>query len=131
MTTENTNVQAPTAQDEEQFLSADAILSSSDLDWITIPVKEWGGSLCAVAMSGEEAIRFYRDLKDPDKKDEAVIRLFTLSIVNNPTDRKRIFNEAKIEALKKKKFGVFLRIQDRLLEFNGMKAGSEKTAKND
>jgi hypothetical protein len=117
--------------EEEQFLTADAILSASDIDVLKVKVPEWGGTICFVALTAQESIDFYKDFNDPEKKDEAVVRLFAASAVNNPTERKRIFTEAKIEQLKKKKFGVFLRLQKRLLAFNGMGKDSEATAKND
>lgn len=117
-------------EQEQKYLSADEILAASDIDFLEIPIAEWKGTLLCKAMTGEEAIQFYQDFKDPEKKDAAVIRLVTLSAVNNRTDQKRIFTEAKVEALKKKKFGIFLRIQNKLLAFNGMKPESADAAKN-
>lgn len=118
-------------QTEEQFLTADAILAASDIDTLTVNVKEWGGNVCFVALSGEAAIQFYKDFNDPEKKDDAVIRLFAVSVVNNPIERKRVFTEAQVEKLKKKKFGIFLRLQKKVLAFNGMGKDAEVTAKND
>jgi hypothetical protein len=116
---------------DETYLGADEILAASDIDTMTIEVPEWKGRVCFLAMDGDEAIKFNQNFKDPEKKDEAIIRLFVLSAVNNPTDRQRIFTEASVRALRKKKFAVFLRVQKRLLEFNGFTDEAAKTAKND
>lgn len=122
---------------EEKFLGADEILAASDIDTLTLQVKEWAtsrvpsGSICFLAMDGDEAIKFNQNFKDPEKKDDTIIRLFVLSAINNPTDRQRIFTEANVRALRKKKFAVFMRVQKRLLEFNGFTDEAAKTAKND
>lgn len=116
---------------DKKFLSADDILSANDIDTLEVEVPEWGGTLCFLAMNGDEAIQFNQNFKNPSTKDDALIRLFVLSAVNNPIERKRIFTEAKVTALRKKKFGVFLRLQDKLLAFNGFGEAAKAAAKND
>lgn len=100
----------------EQFLTADDILTSEDLEAKIVYIPEWKGSVRFRAMSAFEAIKFQEGVRGPQRR-EAWVKIFALCAVDK--DGERLFSDAKMEALRKKSAPVYLRLQKMLMDLNG------------
>lgn len=113
---------------EKKFLTKQEILAKNDVSFIEMDVPQWGGVIQFRSLTGDEAIEFGQRLENLDTKQEAIIDLFTVSVVDENGDR--IFDAGDIRQLRKKSWAVFLKAQTKLLEFNGYNEVAKKTAKN-
>src|SRR5206468_2572726 len=100
----------------KKYLTAAEILAKNDVSFIEMDVPQWGGTIRFRSLTGDEAIEFGELLRDEATKENGIIRLFTISVVDDQGDR--IFTEGDIRKLRKKSWAVFLKAQTRLLEFN-------------
>ena len=112
------------------LLSADDILGSTDLIYKDVPVPEWtpGWSPDVGAefkprkirmrvMNGDEALEFAEAQADEVLSKTTLIRLVCTSAIDHNGDR--LFTEEDMEALMKKSFVVYKRLQDVALVLNG------------
>lgn len=114
-------------EEKKKLLTAEQILAADDISFIEMDIPQWGGTVRFRALSAAEAIKF----GNPDEGDEvakqtSIIRIFALSAVDE--DGNRLFTEAEIRLLMKKNWAVFTRVQDRLMDFNGMRNSARALA---
>lgn len=114
---------------EDQTLTAEDILGSDDLTILQLEVPEWKkngkpGVLHLRVMSADETIKFQDAMKSPAHKSNAWVKI--LAICACDPNGARLFSDSDMEKLRKKSTSVFLRLQRRLLEINGM-ARAEKS----
>lgn len=114
---------------EEDFLTADDIYNSDDTTVMTVVIPEWKkngkpGTLGLRVMMADEAIQYNEVLKNPQTRRGSWVRLLALCACNKAGER--IFTEADLEKLRKKNNAVFLRLQSKLMQINGM-IRAEKT----
>lgn len=121
-----TTTLVPAAELEDDFLSADDILSAPDTDTIIpITVPEWkgkggkAGKLGLKVMSGDKIVAYLDGMNDPKKKKAAFIQLFAECAVDGK-GRQLFPTPAAVAELRKKSAAIFLRLQRKLLEINGM-----------
>ncbi len=112
--------------EDDEFLSAEDILSSPDTETIiSVTVPEWKGKngkpgkLGLRVMSGDKIIAYLDGFNDPKKKKAAFIQMFAECAVDGK-GRQLFPTPDSVAALRKKSAAVFLRLQRRLLEINGM-----------
>jgi hypothetical protein len=117
---------APAAQPAKKVtLGAADILNSSDRKTIPVDVPEWGGIVLVQSMTGEEAAQ----LGDAGSKAEGIARIVALSLVDEAGHH--LFTVEDIPKLQKKSFRAMVRIQDVVLELNGLTAEAQKILKKD
>lgn len=105
---------------ETTFLSAEQILATKDVDVIVpVYVPEWNGTIGLKVMTGEKVIAYLEGFKDPKFKAAAFVQIFAECAVNGKGEQ-LFATPAAVRELKKKSAAVFLRLQTKLLELNGM-----------
>lgn len=132
---ENTTQPTPDPN-EPNFLTAEAILASDDIDYVDVEVPEWKingkpGVIRLRAMTAEES-QAYNKANETSKGDGyGYVRIVAMTAINHKTGD-RLFTEFQAALLKKKKSGIFIRLQDAALELNGLKdaAAAVLRAKN-
>ena len=101
------------------FLTAEEITNAVDLQELIVDVKEWGGSIKLVAMSGLERAKFETEAAKISGEDSALDRiLLFLSQVITDGSGNKLF-EGKTEILGKKSYVVLL---DLFEKANGLNA---------
>lgn len=110
----------------KKFLSADEILAADDIHVVEVNILEWGGIVRLRPLSGEEASAFV-DTLGGDKKDSLVMAVM-LSVVDDKGNH--LFGEQHVPMLKKKSMRALLRVQETVLEINGLSKGEEAKTKN-
>lgn len=123
-----TMTQGKQAATGKKYLTKAEIFAKHDESFLEMDVPQWGGTIRFRSLSGDEAIEFGQRLENQETKQEAIIDLFTISVVDENGDR--VFDAGDIRALRRKNWSVFLKAQKRLLEFNGYTDKSAVTAKN-
>ena len=114
---------------KKKYLSKAEILAKDDVSFIEMDIPQWDGTIRFRSLTGDEAIEFGKRLDDMDAKQEAVIDLFATSVVDE--NGNKLFEPHDIRRLRKKSWAVFLKAQNKLLEFNGYTDAAKKAAKND
>lgn len=112
---------------DEKVLTGDDILSADDIIGCLekVPVPEWGGVVYLRPMSALDTIRFQQALKTGGKaKDEAMVSMSQRSLSNDKGIL--LFEPDNIERMKAKSTAVYLRLQSKILQLNGM-TRQEKT----
>ena len=103
-------------------LSAEDIFGADDLTLVRVTVPEWQkngrpGVVYFRPMSAESMLRFQEQMRRGDKAGFVkIVAECACSSKGEP-----LFTAAHVEALKKKNVAVFMRLQDMLLQLNGMK----------
>src|SRR5687768_14612539 len=93
---------APTPVAEGNFdkvLSLDEMLQAEDVQYATVVIPEWKGSIRIGSLSAGEVLDFIEMTEGPAKKN-AGFRLISRSLVD--AEGKRIGSDSKIEAFRKK-----------------------------
>ena len=113
----------------DQILTAEDIFASDDLTVVPLEIPEWKknglpGVLHLRVMSADETIKFQEAMRSPVHKANAWVKILALCACD--PEGTRLFSDSDMEKLRKKSTAVFLRLQRRLLEMNGM-ARAEKT----
>ncbi len=99
------------------LLTLDDILGADDIEYRTIELPEWGGSVRLRLLNGAETIQFQTSLEK--NKREATIALVRSSVVD--ADGKKLFqHKDDFAALKKKSMKVIRRIGNEALDLNGL-----------
>lgn len=106
---------------DEDVLTADDIYGAVDESLFAVTVPEWQkngkpGVLCFRTMTGGEAIQYGTVIKN--KQDGAWVNLLALCACDRTG--KAIFTADSIEKLRHKNASVFLRLQKKLLQINGL-----------
>lgn len=111
------------------LLSAKEILDVADFQEVTVDIPEWRGSVRLRSLTAADAAKYVDSVRN--NAQDSAIMLFALSCVDERGQR--IFTYDDLPALREKQFRVILRLQNRLLELNGLRdsAKTEEIAKND
>ena len=117
-----------TEQNDKKFLTPEEILALDDLAIKEMFIPEWDSWVRFRVMSAATALAFQKSLDDPAKVKDAWVRIFALSAVNE--DGTRMFDDRQLEALRKKSTTVFMRMQQFLLDINGMSKEAQERLKN-
>jgi hypothetical protein len=124
--------EATEATVEEKLLTAEDILAAEDLTTKKIYVPEWKGTVMFRVMNGLEAVQFQDVLSNTDNRSGVArvgwIKIFAMSAIN--PDGTRMFTERQIAKLMEKNSAVFFRLQDELMDLNGLTVRSRQVAKN-
>jgi hypothetical protein len=126
---------------ENNFLTAEDIFNSDDIDYIKIEVPEWKkngvpGKICFRAMTAAEAIKFIKEGKNAADSADNYVRVVAETAVvmdadGNPTNERLFKGDVAIHKLKEKKSGIFIRLQKAIMKLNNLDGGDEvKEAKN-
>ena len=99
-------------------LNADDILGAKDSTLFKTVVPEWGGTVYFKAMSAQRSMDFQRMLEDKAQRAGMFVRMFQECACNSAGEQ--LFSPQHIEGLRKKNVGVFLRLQNALMQLNGM-----------
>ena len=99
------------------LLTLDDILGADDIEFRTVELPEWKGSVRLRLLNGAETIHFQTFLET--NRREASLALVRSSVVD--AEGKKIFQtKESFEALKKKSYKVIRRISDECLDLNGL-----------
>jgi len=113
---------AVSTEEETNYLSADDIFNSEDIDYVDVVIPEWKrngkpGVLRLRAMTAGEAIKFTEELKD-NKKADSYVRIVAATAID-PKTGERIFNgDLAVKKLLAKKSGIFIRLQTAAMKLN-------------
>lgn len=130
------------ADQEDQFLSLEDIIAADDIkaSIIAIEIPEWPkngkpGIQHFRVMSAEESAEYNaeneRAREEPGNQKGSMtpmVRIFTFCACNKGGDR--LYTNQDIPRLMKKSLAVFARVQDTLLEMNGLTKKGQDIAKN-
>lgn len=103
---------------EKRIVSGDEILKAEDTRYVEVDISPWLGSGAYIrlkSLQAEEAFTFIENIG----KNEGMIQIVVKSAVDE--EGNRILTDDKAEALKKKSFGMFARIQEAAMELNGLR----------
>lgn len=110
----------------KQFLTLEDVESKADVEYATINVPEWGGTMRIGTLSAHELVEFGEGNKAASKT--AGIRLIVQSIVDD--NGNRIGDMRHIAMLQKKSAKVIARVVESILKLNDMlpETPADKTA---
>jgi len=112
----------------EHLLSADEILAVDDTRYERVPVPEWKGTVRIRSLSAEEVQEYVESIDGPAKRN-AMVMMMMRSAVDK--DGRQLFGDPKVlGALKKKSMSAYVRLQDKILELNGLSDKAKAAAKN-
>jgi hypothetical protein len=135
MTTEAAGM-AVTEQEREQkgkeavarMLSADDILNADDVQYRTVHIPEWKGTVRVRTLSAEEVSDYVEAIGGVQKRDALAIMVFR-SLVK--TDGSQLFTDPEqLVPLKRRSMAAFIRLQEVILEMNGLGKAAAERAKN-
>jgi hypothetical protein len=115
--------------DEVNYLSAEDILNSEDIDFVDVTVQEWKrngqpGVIRLRAMTADEAIKFTEELKDKAKSVDSYIRIVAATAVKVNADGtcgEPLFRgDVAVHKLRQKKSGIFIRLQKAAMKLNNL-----------
>lgn len=124
---DRTTASAAPAQQKVNYLSAEDIFNSEDIDYVDVTIPEWKkdgepGVIRLRAMNADEGIKFGEDMKDKAKMADSYVRIIALTAVKvNPdgTCGDPLFvGDVAVHKLRKKKNGVFIRLQKAAMKLN-------------
>jgi hypothetical protein len=109
---------------ETKILTAGDILGAQDVQFETVEVPEWGGSVRLRSLTARQIAKFV----DSKREDSATLAV-ALSIVD--ADGNQQFTEADCERLKDRNISAIMRIQEAVMSLNRLKAddGAAKAKK--
>lgn len=115
------------------YLSADDILGSDDLDYVDVTVPEWKkngkpGVIRFRAMSAAEAIDFTKKLND--NSADSYVRVVAATAIDPATGERLFKGDAVVQRLLEKKSGIFIRLQKAVMKLNNIGKDNEDNAKN-
>lgn len=123
---------------DDKFLSLNEIDAAKDVDFVTVPVPEWGGALRFGSVSAESAIVFVEILGGSVEKESRADATWNLiaqcmvdgegnRLVKTDEDRKKV-----VATLKRKDVRITDRIIDAVYKLNGIRLSTpEEAPKND
>jgi hypothetical protein len=105
---------------DPDVLNFEEIKEARDLTFEDVDVPEWGvgKKIRLQVLSAKEAIEFSKAMRDPAKKDDAIVRIVALCAVNRDGTR-MIQGDAAMTIFKGKSIVVFNRLQKKCLVMNG------------
>lgn len=104
---------------KKKILSAADVFAAQDSKRVEIDVPEWGGIILVQSLTGEDAATL-----TGANRAEGIARIVALSCVDEQGER--LFTVDDIKRLQKKSFRAMVRVQDVVMELNGMTAEVEK-----
>jgi hypothetical protein len=111
-----------------RMLSAEDILNADDVQYRTVPVPEWKGSVRVRTLSAEEVSDYVEAINGVQKRDSLAIMVFR-SLVKQ--DGSQLFTDPdQLMPLKRRSMAAFIRLQDVILEMNGLGKVAAERAKN-
>jgi len=113
-----------------KLIRAQEIREVNDVQYRLIPVPEWGGEDAEIrirSMSAGELVKF-TNLKGENAK-QGMVRALVMCAVDE--DGERIFTTDDVAWLMDKNISVLHRIQDAILELNGMRKAAESDEDDD
>ena len=118
----------------EVLLSIADIEAAKDVDYVVVPVPEWGGSIRLGSVSGEASFAFLEMIEEePTTRTDAVWNLVAQCLVDNDGNRLVKTDEDRrrvIATLKKKDIRVTDRIIDATYRLLGLRT-ARSAPKND
>ncbi len=121
---------AETVQDVDlkRLLTADEILNAQDIDYVTVAVPEWKGSVRLRTLSAEEVAEYVEATTGPAKSNAMALMLMRSAVKE---DGSQLFEDvSKIDRVRKRSMRAFVRLQDACLELNGLTEKAKALAKN-
>lgn len=113
----------------ERMLTAEEILSADDVQYRTVAVPEWKGSVRVRTLSADEVSDYVEAINGVQKRDSLSIMVFR-SLVK--ADGSQLFtDQAQLTPLKRRSMAAFVRLQEVILELNGLSKAAAARAKND
>lgn len=106
-------------------LTMEDILAADDLTLVPEYVPEWKGNVYLGVMSEAEARSYSDEMKDPEKRKGAMIRLLAYCLRNEKGDR--LITPDKMDAFRKKSVVVYVRLQKKALRLNGFLEDEKET----
>jgi len=113
-----------------KLVGAREIREVNDVQYRLIPVPEWGGEDAQIrirSMSAGELVKF-TNLKGENAK-QGMVRALVMCAVDG--DGERIFSTDDVAWLMDKNISVLHRIQDAILELNGMRKSAGESDEDD
>lgn len=107
----------------KRIVSAEDILKAEDIRFVDVDVSPWvgeGAHVRLMSLSAEEAFKFIEDIG----KQAGMVQIVVKSAVDE--NGKRLFTDEQGDALRKKAFGMFARIQDAAMKLNGLRKEDEE-----
>jgi hypothetical protein len=107
---------------EEKILSIQEMLDADDVEYVVVPVPEWGGSVRFGSIDAGSMLEFVERNAAPGGNKDSMIRLIVQCLVD--ADGVRVPDdeiEAKIALFKKKDVRVINRLAEAALTLNGGK----------
>ena len=130
---------APAPEDGANYLTAEDIFNSDDIDYVEVTIPEWKrdgkpGTIRLRAMSASEAMKFSEEVKDKAKLAESYIRIIALTAVKVNADGTcgdpLFVGDVAVHNLRKKKNAVFIRLQKAAMKLNFPEDGEEQAKKD-
>lgn len=113
----------------ERMLTAEEILSADDVQYRTVSVPEWRGSVRVRTLSADEVSDYLEAINGVQKRDALSIMVFR-SLVKS--DGSQLFTDPEqLGPLKRRSMAAFIRLQEVILELNGLSKAAAARAKND
>lgn len=100
-----------------RILSANEILEADDIQYEIVDVPEWGGAVRLKTMDTATAMAF--GAASEGEKAQLLPRMLALSAVDEGGEL--LFSEAAVEKLARRSFRALNRLQDAMMEINGLK----------
>lgn len=116
------------------YLSADDIFGSDDIDFVDVTVPEWkkGGKPGVIrfrAMTAAEAIEFTKKLGE--NSGDSYVKVVAATAIDPNTGERLFKGDAAVHRLLEKKSGIFIRLQKAVMKLNNIGKDNEDNAKND
>lgn len=126
----SSTVSAPAAQDIDlkRLLTAEEILNAKDIEYVTVVVPEWKGSVRLRTLSAEEVADYVEATTGPAKTNAMALMLMRSAVKED--DSQLFADVSKIEQVRKRSMRAFMRLQDACLELNGLTEKAKALAKN-
>lgn len=125
MKPETTAAATAVPTEDVNYLSADDILNSEDIDYVDVTVPEWKrngqpGVIRLRAMTADEAIKFTEELKDKAKSVDSYIRIVAATAIDPHTGERLFRGDVMVARLRSKKSGIFIRLQKAAMKLNNL-----------
>lgn len=111
-----------------RLLSAEDILNADDIQYRTINVPEWKGAVRLRTLSADEVSDYLEAIGGTQKRDAMALMVMRSAVKGDGT---QLFTKPEqLEKLKKRSMSAFVRLQDVILELNGLNKAADAARKN-
>lgn len=101
-----------------KVLTAEEILSQTNLSTSEVEVPEWGGTVRLRTLSAREAIEFQKTIETPGGKNKGNILIVSLCAVDE--NGKRLFRDDQLQQLMELNVKAFTRLARQCVKLNGL-----------